>query len=51
MSTIENYIYVKNYIPTEVCEALIDECNKKNGKNILGITMLQVHLNLNLQKN
>ena len=29
MSTIEDYIYVKNYIPTEVCEALIDECNKK----------------------
>tara|TARA_R110000787_G_scaffold5023_1_gene18765 strand:+ start:59 stop:625 length:567 start_codon:yes stop_codon:yes gene_type:complete len=29
MSTIEDYIYVKNHIPTEVCEALIDECNKK----------------------
>ena len=29
MSTIENYIYVKNHIPTEVCESLIDECNKK----------------------
>jgi len=29
MSTIENYIYVKNHIPAEMCETLIDECNKK----------------------
>jgi predicted 2-oxoglutarate/Fe(II)-dependent dioxygenase YbiX len=29
MSTIKSYIYVKNHIPKEVCEALIDECNKK----------------------
>ena len=28
MSTIKSYIYVKNHIPKEVCEALIDECNK-----------------------
>ena len=28
MSTIKNYIYVKNHIPKDVCEALIDECNK-----------------------
>lgn len=28
MSTIKNYIYVKNHIPKEVCEELIDECNK-----------------------
>ena len=32
MKTIEDYIYVKNYIPTEVCEELIDECNKKKWK-------------------
>ena len=32
MSTIEDYIYVENHIPTEVCEALIDECNKKEWK-------------------
>ena len=32
MKTIEDYIYVKNYIPTEVCEELIDECNKKEWK-------------------
>ena len=29
MSTIKNYIYVKNHIPKELCEELIDECNKK----------------------
>ena len=32
MKTIEDYISVKNYIPTEVCEELIDECNKKEWK-------------------
>ena len=32
MKTIEDYIYAKNYIPTEVCEELIDECNKKEWK-------------------
>ena len=32
MSTIEDYIYVKNHIPTQVCELLIDECNKKEWK-------------------
>jgi len=32
MSTIEDYIYVENHIPTEVCESLIDECNKKEWK-------------------
>ena len=32
MSTIENYIYVKNHIPVELCKALIDECNKKEWK-------------------
>jgi predicted 2-oxoglutarate/Fe(II)-dependent dioxygenase YbiX len=32
MSTIEDYIYVQNHIPTEVCEELIDECNKKEWK-------------------
>ena len=29
MNTIEDYIYVKNHIPVELCKALIDECNKK----------------------
>ena len=28
MSTIKSYIYVKNHIPKEVCEELINECNK-----------------------
>ena len=27
MSTIKSYIYVKNHIPKELCEQLIDECN------------------------
>ena len=26
---IENYIYVKNHIPKELCDALINECNEK----------------------
>ena len=29
MKTIEDYIYVENYIPTELCEELIDECNRE----------------------
>ena len=29
MSTIKSYIYVKNHIPKEVCEALIKECNTR----------------------
>ena len=32
MSTIEDHIYVENHIPVEICEALIDECNKKEWK-------------------
>ena len=32
MSTIEDYIYVENHIPIELCEELIDECNKKEWK-------------------
>ena len=32
MSTIEDYIYVENHIPVELCEELIDECNKKEWK-------------------
>ena len=32
MKTIKDYISVKNIIPTEVCEELIDECNKKEWK-------------------
>ena len=32
MKTIEDYIYVENHIPVELCESLIDECNKKEWK-------------------
>ena len=32
MSTIEDYIYVEIHIPVEICESLIDECNKKEWK-------------------
>ena len=32
MNTIEDYIYIENHIPVEVCETLIDECNKKEWK-------------------
>jgi predicted 2-oxoglutarate/Fe(II)-dependent dioxygenase YbiX len=32
MNTIKDYIYVGNHIPVEVCETLIDECNKKEWK-------------------
>ena len=32
MKTIEDYIYVENHIPVELCEKLIDECNKKEWK-------------------
>jgi len=32
MSTIEDYIMVINTIPQELCEALVDECNKKEWK-------------------
>ena len=32
MSTIEDYIYVENHIPVELCESLIEECNKKEWK-------------------
>ena len=32
MNTIEDYIYVENHIPIELCEALIDECKKKEWK-------------------
>ena len=40
MSTIKDYIMVVNTIPKELCEALVDECNTKIGKNINGIIML-----------
>ena len=30
---IEDYIYVGNHIPVELCKALIDECNKKKWEN------------------
>ena len=32
MSIIEDYIYVENHIPVELCESLIEECNKKEWK-------------------
>ena len=32
MKTIEDYIYVENHIPVELCEKLIDECNRKEWK-------------------
>ena len=32
MKTIEDYIYVENHIPIELCESLVDECNKKKWK-------------------
>jgi len=32
MKTIEDYIYVENHIPVELCEELIDECNRKEWK-------------------
>ena len=32
MSTIEDHIYVENHIPVELCESLIEECNKKEWK-------------------
>ena len=32
MKTIEDYIYVENHIPVEICELLVDECNKKEWK-------------------
>ena len=32
MKTIEDYIYVKNHIPVELCEELIDECNSREWK-------------------
>ena len=32
MKTIEDYIYIEKHIPVELCEELIDECNKKEWK-------------------
>ena len=32
MKTIEDYIYVEKHIPVELCEELVDECNKKEWK-------------------
>ena len=32
MKTIEDYIYIENHIPVELCEELVDECNKKEWK-------------------
>ena len=31
-NTIEDYIYVENHIPKEICKSLIEECNKKEWK-------------------
>ena len=30
MKTIEDYISVENTIPKNICEELIDECNKRD---------------------
>ena len=32
MNNVEDYIFVTNAIPKELCEFLIDECNKKKWK-------------------
>ena len=32
MDKVDDYIFVVNAIPKEVCESLIDECNKKQWK-------------------
>ena len=32
MNKVDDYIFVVNAIPKEVCESLIDECNKKQWK-------------------
>ena len=32
MNKVDDYIFVKNAIPKELCESLIDECNKKQWK-------------------
>ena len=32
MKTIEDYIFVTNTIPKDICKSLIDECNKKEWK-------------------
>ena len=32
MNQIEDYIIVENTIPKEICQSLIDECNKKEWK-------------------
>ena len=37
MNQIEDYIIIKNTISKEICQSLIEENNKKSGKNILGI--------------
>ena len=32
MNNVNDYIFITNAIPAEVCEQLIDECNKKEWK-------------------
>ena len=32
MNNVNDYIFITNAIPAEVCEQLIDECNKKQWK-------------------
>jgi hypothetical protein len=52
MSTIKSYIYVENHIPKEVCEELIDECNKGIWKkHTWNNYAAGTQLHLNLQKN
>ena len=51
MNQIEDYIIVKNTISKDLCKAMIDECNKKNGENTLGIITPLVQIHLKQQKN
>ena len=32
MDKVSDYIFITNVIPKELCESLIDECNKKQWK-------------------
>ena len=32
MNKVDDYIFVTNIIPKDLCESLIDECNKKEWK-------------------
>ena len=51
MDKVSDYIFVMNAIPKDLCESLIDECNKNNGKSILGMTMEEIKQVQCLKKN